>query len=129
VGSKQRDDSNLGVRLTARFGSRGAGHLFCYHDGNSWNESGVWCHAAGWVVPRTCKRRAEWRVGGPRARESPTTVAAWPPCVGRFGLGVSAYRQVVGRGAAALRRWVLHGGGPLRCGGAVSLVLTGGGSL
>jgi hypothetical protein len=44
------------------------------------------------------ERRAERRVGGPRARES----CSW--------LGVSAHRPVVSSGATPLRRWVLHSG-------------------
>jgi hypothetical protein len=45
-----------------------------------------------WRSLRTRERRAEWRVGGPPARES---------C---FGLGVSACRPVAISGATTLRR-------------------------
>jgi hypothetical protein len=55
----------------------------------------------GFVGPRARERRAEWRVGGPRARESGWLRFQWSSC-----------RRVVGLVATALWRWVPHGGGP-----------------
>jgi hypothetical protein len=61
------------------------------------------------------ERRAEWWVGGPRARES--DVQQWkrrcPRVLGVSRLGVSSLRRVTGRGATALRRGGLHGNDPL----------------
>jgi hypothetical protein len=92
----------------------GAGHSF-YLDDNSWNEPGAWSRAAGWRSPHMRERRAEWRVGGPRARESDVLrqKRRSPRVLGVSGLGVSSLRRVISRGATALRRGVLHGNDPL----------------
>jgi hypothetical protein len=65
--------------------------------------------------PRAWERHAEWRVGDPRARESDVQQRErrCPRVLGVSGLSVSSLRRVIGRGAAALRRGVLHGNDPL----------------
>jgi hypothetical protein len=54
-----------------------------------------------WRSPRTRERRAEWRVGGPRARESGWLQTRW-----------SSRRRVVSLDVVAQRRWVPHDSGP-----------------
>ena len=71
---------------------------------------------AVWRVggPLTRERRAEWRVGSPRTRERrPTAEVARPPRVELLRTWCFSCRRAAELGAAALRRWVLHGSGLL----------------
>jgi hypothetical protein len=66
------------------------------------------CWVAGWRSPRTRVDVRQRKRRGPCAR---------PLRVGLLRTRCSWCYRVAGVGATALRCWVLHGGGPLRCGG------------
>jgi hypothetical protein len=62
--------SNHGGGLRLVLVSGGWGTSSGYLDDNSRDDSRAWSRVAGLRSPRTRERRAEWQVGGPRARES-----------------------------------------------------------